>query len=130
MKEEEKDCLSCDEVFTLYLGHVSKHVNQIYYKTVLKFILLYRECLNAQGWQNRRELFIKAGVKMEEDIVFRRVRSKESSMDWPEQGKLPGFKRYLRRPGDKGMKAGGNRSNTRDLIPEEDDEDLENENEK
>jgi len=46
MNEEEKDCLTCDEVFSLYLREVSKLVNENYYKTCLRFVLLYRECLN------------------------------------------------------------------------------------
>jgi hypothetical protein len=60
MTEEEKDQLSCDEVFALYLRHVSKIVNENYYRTVIRFVLLYRECLNECGWLKRREHFEKA----------------------------------------------------------------------
>jgi len=60
MTEDEKDSLTCDEVFCLYLRHVSKQVNEHYYKTVLRFVLLYRECLNENGWMKRREHFHRA----------------------------------------------------------------------
>jgi hypothetical protein len=50
MSEHERDQLTCDDVFVLYLGDVSKYVNATYYKTVLRFIVLYRECLNELGW--------------------------------------------------------------------------------
>ena len=42
MTEEEKDGLVCDEVFAMYLRHVSKIVNENYYRTVIRFVLLYR----------------------------------------------------------------------------------------
>jgi len=48
-----KDSLTCDDILTLYLGEVSKQVNAIYYKTVLKFVLLYRDCVNELGWSKR-----------------------------------------------------------------------------
>lgn len=60
MSEEEKDRLTCDEVFSLYLRHVSKQVNDTYYRNVIRFILLYRECLNEYGWLKRREHYKKA----------------------------------------------------------------------
>ena len=62
MSEEDKDAMTCDEIFSLYLRHVSKHVNENYYRTTLKFILLYRECLNEYGWLKRREHFDKTGL--------------------------------------------------------------------
>jgi hypothetical protein len=53
MNEEDKDAMSCDEIFSLYLRDLSKHVNENYYKTCLRFVLLYRECLNEYGWLKR-----------------------------------------------------------------------------
>jgi hypothetical protein len=55
MNEEQKDAMTCDEVFSMYLREVSKRVNESYYKTCLRFILLYRECLNEYGWLKRRD---------------------------------------------------------------------------
>jgi flagellar biosynthesis GTPase FlhF len=60
MSEEDKDKLPCDEIFALYLRHVSKLVNESYYRNVLRFVLLYRECLNEYGWLRRRDHFHKA----------------------------------------------------------------------
>ena len=67
MTEEDKDKLTCDEVFALYLRHVSKQVNESYYRTVLRFVLLYRECLNEYGWLKRRDHYHKAYHRDEED---------------------------------------------------------------
>jgi hypothetical protein len=60
MSEEDKDKLTCDEIFAMYLRHVSKQVNETYYRTVLRFVLLYRECLNEYGWLKRRDHYHKA----------------------------------------------------------------------
>ena len=62
MEEIEKDQLTCDEVFSFYLRDVCKHVNESYYRTCLRFVLLYRECLNEYGWLKRRDHFKKAGI--------------------------------------------------------------------
>lgn len=55
MEEERKDDLCCDEIFSLYLRDLSKIVNESYYKTILRFVILYRECLNEYGWLKRRD---------------------------------------------------------------------------
>jgi len=47
--------LSADDVFTMYLVHVASLVNQDYYRTVLLFVLLYRDCFNHYGWQKLAE---------------------------------------------------------------------------
>jgi hypothetical protein len=62
MSCEQKDLLTCDEILCLYLRDVSKRVNETYYKTVMRFVLLYRECANEYGWFKRRETMAKAGV--------------------------------------------------------------------
>jgi hypothetical protein len=69
MCEEDKDNLTCDEIFTLYLRYVSKHVNEHFYRTILKFVILYRECLNEYGWLKRRDHFQKAGILDQDDII-------------------------------------------------------------
>ena len=81
MTEEEKDDLTCDEVFCLYLTDVAKQVNPTYYKTVLRFIMLYRDCLNDCGWQKRREQYEKCGIPMEEDTLYMKVKNQESHGD-------------------------------------------------
>jgi len=83
MTEEEKDELVCDEVFAMYLRHVSKIVNENYYRTVIRFVLLYRQCLNECGWGKRREHFEKAysgeeGCCIDEkDEVIKRLKAAE-----------------------------------------------------
>lgn len=66
MDEEDKDKLSCDEVFSLYLRDISKKVNENYYKTCVRFVLLYRECLNEYGWLKRRDHHHKGGMLHED----------------------------------------------------------------
>lgn len=76
MSEEEKDLMNCDEIFSLYLRHVCKLVNENFYKTIIRFILLYRECTNEDGWLKRREHFEKAGM-LEQDEVINRLKQEE-----------------------------------------------------
>jgi hypothetical protein len=53
-----------DEIFSLYLYKISQKVNENFYRTVLLFIVLFRECLNEIGWQKKIE---SEGLKLEED---------------------------------------------------------------
>lgn len=76
MTEEQKDQLTCDEVFSLYLRDVSKRVNETYYKTCLRFVLLYRECLNEHGWLKRRDHYVKAGI-LEKDDILNKLKEQE-----------------------------------------------------
>jgi hypothetical protein len=69
LNEEEKDELSCDEVFSLYLRDLCKRVNSEYYKTALRFVLLYRECLNEYGWLKRRDHYYKAGILDQDEVL-------------------------------------------------------------
>ncbi len=49
-EEEEGKVKNCDQVFCEYLREVSKVTNPEYFSTVVKFVILYRECLNEYGW--------------------------------------------------------------------------------
>jgi len=60
MEFEQRDKLSVDEVMALYLRDVSRMVNKNFYKKVLRFVFLYRECLNEWGWMKRRDNYLKA----------------------------------------------------------------------
>lgn len=44
-----------DETFALYLNKVSQRLNANFYKTVVAFVIHFRECLNEIGWQKRLE---------------------------------------------------------------------------
>lgn len=55
LPEEERNKISCDEVFAIYLYEISKKVNPEYYKSMLRFIIAYRECLNRFGWEKKAE---------------------------------------------------------------------------
>ena len=55
MSEEWRVMMSCDEAMTAFLRDISSKVNLEFYKTVLMFTLLYRDCMNQYGWQKLAE---------------------------------------------------------------------------
>ncbi len=55
MSEEWRVMLSSDEIFGLYLRDVASKTNEMFYRTMLRFITLYRDCLNEYGWQKLAE---------------------------------------------------------------------------
>lgn len=77
MTADDRQSITCDYAFALYLSHASKVVNQDYYKVLTRFVMLYRQCLNEVGWQRRREHFIKCNIPLEEDDIYIKVLEKE-----------------------------------------------------
>lgn len=67
----EKNRFTCDSIFCLYLRDVSRKVNEAYYRTILRFVLLYRECMNEYGWIKRRETLNRAKISEDEDEIVR-----------------------------------------------------------
>ena len=61
--------MTCDEVFCMYLREISKRVNESYYKQCLRFVLLYRECINECGWQKRRETYEEVDMQGEDTFL-------------------------------------------------------------
>ena len=49
-KYKEKHIKNCDEIFSEYLIEVGSITNNEYFKQVIIFIMLYRECANKYGW--------------------------------------------------------------------------------
>lgn len=60
----------------MYLRDICKRVNDNYYKTVLRFAFLYRECINEYAWLKRRDHYLKAGI-LAEDEVLNRLKQEE-----------------------------------------------------
>jgi len=52
-----------DEIFAYYLYTISKKVNDGFYKTVLTYVILFRECLNEIGWSKKME---SENIKLED----------------------------------------------------------------
>ena len=52
-----------DEIFALYLKRIADKVNDVFYKTVLTYTILFRECLNEIGWTKKIE---SEGIKPEQ----------------------------------------------------------------
>ena len=51
-----------DEIFALYLYRMSNRINRTYYRTVLAYVIFFRECLNEYGWGKKIE---SEGIKLE-----------------------------------------------------------------
>ncbi|CAI2376013.1 unnamed protein product [Moneuplotes crassus] len=49
LKDEKHNYLNCDDIFAVYLRHVSQKVNESSYKVILIYIICYRECVNQIG---------------------------------------------------------------------------------
>lgn len=56
---------------------ICKKVNESYYKTILRFVLLYRECMNEYGWIKRRETLNRAKITEEMDEILWNLKLKE-----------------------------------------------------
>ena len=78
MTEAEKDRLTFDEALSYYLADVSKKVNIVYYKTILRFVMLYRECVNEQAWSYRKDHLIKASIPLSSDFCFKTAKELDS----------------------------------------------------
>jgi hypothetical protein len=55
LSDDDKLNMKVDEIFALYLYNVSQKVSDQFYRTVLAFVIFFRECLNEIGWKKRRE---------------------------------------------------------------------------
>lgn len=71
LEYDEREKLTVDDAFAIYLNDVSKMVNKNFYKKVLRFIFLYRDCLNEWGWMKRRDNYMKAEMTNDDELVER-----------------------------------------------------------
>lgn len=60
--------MKVDEIFAYYLYFISKKVNELFYKTVMTYTILFRECLNDIGWTKKME---SEDIKLEENQAFK-----------------------------------------------------------
>ena len=63
---EAKSKKKCDEIFAEYLNYVARNVSKECYKQVLKFLFLFRECLNSRGTQLQRAKQLQTDVMTED----------------------------------------------------------------
>ena len=68
LTDKDRSEMMVDEIFALYLYKISLKVNELFYKTVLTYAILFRECLNEIGWQKRIE---SETIKLEENVTFK-----------------------------------------------------------
>lgn len=64
----------------MYLREVSKNVNETWYKQCLRFVLMYRECINEFGWLKRSETYARAGM-LNEDTQLQQIRRQEEGQE-------------------------------------------------
>jgi len=64
LSEKDRVEMLLDEIFALYLSTLSKKVNDGFFKTVLQYVILFRECLNEIGWVKKQE---SESIKLEEN---------------------------------------------------------------
>jgi hypothetical protein len=69
-------------------------VNPTYFKTVMKFVMLYRDCLNELGWIKRKDHFIKSDIPLIKDEIYQKVKAQEFAD--PEGTKLKQAARRLK----------------------------------
>ena len=55
LTEKDRAEMLVDETFGLYLYRTSQRVNEEFYKTVLAYVIFFRECLDEIGWNKRIE---------------------------------------------------------------------------
>ena len=74
MSEEWRVMLSADEILGQYLRDVASKTNEMFYRMMIRFILLYRECLNEYGWQKKAEAECReAKQTLEEKNITARI---------------------------------------------------------
>ena len=55
IEESDKMNMTADEVFAFYLYKTSRKINDQFYKTILAFVIFFREFLNEIGWKKLME---------------------------------------------------------------------------
>ena len=77
MSEEWRVMMSCDEAMAVYLRDVSCKVNETFFKQVIMFVLLYRDCMNQYGWQKLAEAELREiKLPLDDKNVAKRVLTK------------------------------------------------------
>lgn len=51
LEDDQKLNVTADDIFALFLIENSKLVNEKFYKTLIIFVKLYRDCMNKLGWE-------------------------------------------------------------------------------
>jgi hypothetical protein len=64
----------------MYLREVCKNVNEKCYLQCLRFVLLYRECINEFGWLKRSETIARAGM-LHEDSLLKELKAQEEELE-------------------------------------------------
>ena len=68
LTDKDRNEMLVDEIFALYLYRMSNRINQMYYKTVLAYVIFFRECLNEYGWGKKIE---SEGIRLENNPVLK-----------------------------------------------------------
>lgn len=74
LTENDRQIMLVDEIFAVYLWRTSQKINEAFYRTVLTYTILFRECLNDLGWSKKIE---SEGLKLEEEPELKQRMEKE-----------------------------------------------------
>ena len=74
LTDSERNNMLVDEIFALYLFRISQKVNDSFYRIVLMYTILFRECLNEIGWEKKIE---SEGIKLEEEPDLKQKRDNQ-----------------------------------------------------
>jgi len=74
LSDNERASMLVDEIFALYLWKTSTRVNSEFYKIVLAYAILFRECLNDLGWSKK---FESENIKIEDEPDLKERSEKE-----------------------------------------------------
>jgi hypothetical protein len=74
LSENDRQIMLVDEIFAVYLWRTSQKINEGFYRTVLTYTILFRECLNDLGWSKKIE---SEGLKLEEEPELKQRMEKE-----------------------------------------------------
>jgi hypothetical protein len=65
--ENERMQLTCDDILCLYLRDYSTKTSPTFYRQLVRFVLMYRDCLNEYGWQKKAEYMCRMEKVSEEE---------------------------------------------------------------
>jgi len=74
LTDGERSAMLVDEIFALYLWKTSTRVNSEFYKIVLAYAILFRECLNDLGWSKK---FESENIKIDDEPELKERSEKE-----------------------------------------------------
>jgi hypothetical protein len=74
LNDSERNTMLVDEIFAVYLWKISQRVSPEFYRVVVAYTILFRECLNELGWSKKIE---SENIKIEDEPELKERMEKE-----------------------------------------------------